>query len=309
MALTPASRNDLDEDTALERFAIDGTVPPHGNVGSTQQIDLRNRQAGQPKRIAMAFNTNLSQEAVDAALARVKAFVFGAANKVVDQMIELALETSGLTPNHGQRWTFREKVGHAMSGAGELPPLTDFAPEIWERLLRSYVNLEEVRHSLAHRRARVDSTTGDLLGHDRDGTPLRPVTVAEQDQFMRLALEAVEAVIKNNLPERLRNQLGWRANQLQNLHGLDEVPGVSEPMPVVNVVLDLESVGDGNWRLNVDETLAAVRKTFQAANQFDAECHATVDGGDRVFTCRLEESAGVVDFELDTPPPWLWERT
>jgi len=308
MPLSSTDRSELDEDTALERFAIDGTVPPHANVGSTQSIDLRGKAPDQPKQIALGFNVNMSQGAVEAALARVKPFVFGGANKVLDLMIELAFDTAGLAPATGRRWTFAEKVTHARSFEGDLPPLTDRAPEVWERLLVSYVNLEEVRHSLAHRRAHMDPSTGDLVGHDRGGSSLRPVTVTEQEQFARLALEAADAVIGDALPIRLHNQLAWRANQLQGLHGRPPIADTAEPVPLVNVQLDLVPLDDGRWRLTADDILAELRKTFQAANRFDADCHATVNDVERVFVCRLEEQSGVIDFEPGSPPPGIWER-
>lgn len=79
---------------------------------------------------------------------------FGAAWKVLDLLVELALTQAGVAAAGGSV-TITEKVKRARTAVGLCPPLSSDAP-VWATLTAVYAATEEVRHSLVHRQAEVD---------------------------------------------------------------------------------------------------------------------------------------------------------
>ena len=107
---------------------------------------------------------------------------FGAAWKIVDLLLEHALEADGITPKRGVRWTIVEKTEHARAMRGRANPLSGDR-EIWERILGVYATLEETRNSLVHRTAVFDAASGSITGVDRAGLSLRTLSKGEQEHF------------------------------------------------------------------------------------------------------------------------------
>jgi hypothetical protein len=62
--------------------------------------------------------------------------MFGAAWKVVDLLLEFALNRAGLAPGRND-WSIAEKQQHALSGRGDRAVLRCSQPA-WETLLRVY---------------------------------------------------------------------------------------------------------------------------------------------------------------------------
>ncbi len=311
--VTVEQRSELDETTAFERYAIDSSIPAIDNPMNSASIDLR----PEPGEIAAGFaahanvaigvSENMSAGAITATVSRLRPLIFGAAFKVLDLMLELALEVSGKTPNRGTRWTMTEKVPHARQAAGDLPPLTDTFPEAWAQAMLLYVRFEEVRHSLVHRTAQVDQTTGDLVGRDRAELPLASVSASDQEQFSRLASELADAVIANRLSDRARRRIGWRLNELQHHHRATTLVGATRPQTAVDVKVNFESLPNGAWRLNAKAALDRAKSVFQAAAEFNGIVYAVTDNDQRVFRCNLEDAPNDGEIDLNALPSWLEE--
>lgn len=160
-------REELKEFTAFERYAIRAlSTELRKTRQSPRSVDLRGNQ--RLVNLNMIATFSVGGGMVDAALAVVRPLLFGAAYKVIDQMIELALENGNLKPKHGTRWTFEEKIKHASHRRGKLPPLTNHS-DLWDRTCALYVGFEHVRHTLVHRSAHVDKN-GALVGVECRGT-------------------------------------------------------------------------------------------------------------------------------------------
>jgi hypothetical protein len=147
----------------------------------------------------------------------IRPLAFGAAWKVIDLLLEHALDAAGFQASAGRRWTISEKVQHALQGDGRAVPLSNH-PDIWRRLLASYAATEEVRHSLVHRRATV-GTSGELTGTDRQGQPLGPVSEEEQIAFMRAAQRAIASMQQVTLSARDQAAFLGDLDQLARLTG------------------------------------------------------------------------------------------
>lgn len=299
MPLSFAQRTDFGEATAFERYVIAASIPAHDSGLNAASVDLRrtpgeiNVEAG--VKIAVGLSENLSAGAVTTAVGRMRPLIFGAAFKIVDLALELALETSGLVPSNQRRWRIDEKVAQAGTTAGDLDPLTNNFPELWARICALYVAWEEVRHSLVHRTARVDPATGELVGQDSSGNQLQAVSAQDQEQFARIASEVSEAVVTGALSPRSVKRLAWRLNQVKAHHGLADLTDAAAPGTAVQVFANLEKLTDGRWLLDARTTLDKARGVFAQANEFDGSFHALVEGKDRTFTCRLEEAPETVE--------------
>lgn len=110
---------------------------------------------------------------------------------------------------------------------------------VWERLLGCYAGLEEVRHSLTHRKATV-LPTGDLVGVDRTGQPLQPMAETEQFALCRAVSCLLAAFETQSMPARERNEAMFYLDHLTACHG-QKSTGTYErtyPIPQIEVVLD-----------------------------------------------------------------------
>lgn len=110
----------------------------------------------------------------------------GAAWKVLDLLYEEALHQRGITPDRGRQYSIAGKQLRARRGTAR-PEY--FSRAAWDGLTALYANTTELRHSLVHRTVRTDAEQA-LVGVDRKGRQLRPLTVSEQEAFGKSALIA-----------------------------------------------------------------------------------------------------------------------
>lgn len=148
---------EYDDATAFERWALEGLVPlpaarPHSAVKDIENNAIR-VIAG--TAVVRVYAGGVKEVHVD-----LRPLAFGAAWKVLDLLIELALSQAGIAVG---TVTIAEKVEHARNAAGQCPPLTGDTV-LWRALRATYAGTEEVRHSLVHRTAEVDRASGELTG-------------------------------------------------------------------------------------------------------------------------------------------------
>lgn len=86
--------------------------------------------------------------------------------------------------------------------------------DVWIALTDLYASTEHVRHSLVHRRADFDAITGALVGTADHGSPLKPVTRAEQEAFCRAVQRAASSLIDERFSPRQRDDLVWNLSQV-----------------------------------------------------------------------------------------------
>lgn len=294
---------DFEDASAFERYAIQEALGTSPSGPSSSAIDLT--EPG-PKKIAVNLSENLSAGAVSTTVNKLKPLLFGAAYKVLDLLIELALNSAGLIPNR-DRWSFEEKVRHAQARAGTLVPLTSSAS--WPVLCELYERLLELRHSLVHRTATLGAD-GTLKGVMQNGAPTHALTPDEQTEFSLVVLAVGDAVVRQDFGGRVDARVAERLNRLSAVHGsapLSNVAG-ADHMPVL-VRARLETLPDGRFRLDRDAPLNQARQVFSTASEFDGEfVGLDAEGRQRTYHCQLEQvSEAVVDFDPANPPGWLRE--
>lgn len=233
-------------------------------------------------------------------LLAMRPLLVGAAWKVLDLLVEAALDAAGFPPDQGVRWSISGKVGHAKARAA-CPP--QFGPSVWAPLMALYVETTDLRHSLVHRRAQTDST-GSLVGVDANGSPLRPLTRSEQDAFARVALQAREMAIAPTGDPRVESELVRHLSQLGGVHQA-WLPSVAtgDGVCVIRVIVDPLAGRPDHYPVDLD--FVRQRQPFQAARWIDL----TIEPRDRpgvVLAARLEDSpTGAHVIDMTSPPAWL----
>lgn len=194
---------EFEEATLFERLALDRVRPVLGDE-STDEIDLRSPDKQGGVIVHVRLHCSVSGDAVNSLAVALAPLLFGAAWKILDLFVELALNLSGATPKR-RNWTIDEKVMAAQGGLGLSSLLTDDAA-LWRAVLCTYAATHQHRHCVVHRTAQFSSQVVQLAGVDKDGTALRPLTKTELDAFLVIAQEVASAVIAGGLEPRSANK-------------------------------------------------------------------------------------------------------
>jgi hypothetical protein len=302
----PTNLQEFEDDTAFERLTLDRFTPllPRSEASSILDLDANDLRVTPGVAVASGDSTSGAPGA-DLKFDDVRPLFFGAAWKVLDQLVEFALEQGSVAPERGRRYTITEKVQHARSGS--VPPISPFAhhPDLWRRLTLVYDSTEELRNSLTHRRFTVDPRTSELRGTPRNSGGVMPKSLsqAEQTAFCQAAVGAAEVVIHGSTPGRLIDQLKWVLDQLAS-HHTQPLLGSLPAHPVIPV-LRLRRVPGSSNELTLDT--AAIRRSacgaYADATHFDLEV-LLPDG--RVLAAPLEDAPeGPVTFSIDALPIWV----
>jgi hypothetical protein len=258
----------------------------------------------QPATIQVEVSDSMGTASSAVWIDDVRPLLFGAAWKVIDQLIELGLERAGIPHDRNSDYTVTFKVQQATNGAVPAVPPFDARPHLWSRLLKIYAAVEVLRNSFAHRRLILDRSTGAITGVARPGEPPPPTLAAsEQSAFCQLAMGVAEAAIEGALPKRRVDQLRWVLDRLTALHGRSPF-GVSPASGLIPVVIVRPPV-DQSGTLTLD--FADLARRAQAAvggvSHYDLKVHLP---DHRVLAGPLEEAPdGSTSVSLHHPPNWL----
>jgi hypothetical protein len=98
-----------------------------------------------------------------------------------------------------------------------LDPLTT-DPALWCALISTYVATVEARHSLVHRPAEVDRSTGTFTGRDMHGQPSDRSPPSNRRRPCRAIQRDVSAVLAGEISPRECADVAWQLDQLQGHH-------------------------------------------------------------------------------------------
>jgi len=211
----------FDLDSALERDVLLRALPliPIAADGSIRHtVDLTGDSSGVAVKVSGVLGPT-SKKCVE--MLALRPLLTGAAWKVLDLLVEAALDQAGAIPDQRRGWSINEKVKQARVG---IVKPNFFSDSSWAALLATYVNTAQLRHSLVHRTVHIDSNNS-LVGLDKNGKALRPLTADEQDAFARTALRAASLAVSTSANSRMENDL------LRHLHDLRKVHRI--PLPSV----------------------------------------------------------------------------
>jgi hypothetical protein len=289
---------DFEEGTAFELYVLERVLPAIEQHGGAS-IDLRGSKT--VAALAVFVSESLSGAAVDALKDQLAPLMFGAAWKVLDLLLEFALNRAGLPPARND-WSIAEKQQHALSGRGDRAVLRCSQPA-WETLLRVYATTVEHRHCLVHRTAKVDSGTGTMGGVDINQRPLRPLTRGHQFALAKLAALAARGVLGGGIERRAEDHLKYQLDQLA-IHTGSPPFGVGGASAPVDVLLSLGEE-NGVFFLDMTGVLERARRTFATVAHFNILVDVP-DGSGRKLSGYAEDCpAGRTNIDLTALPLWL----
>ena len=225
----------------------------------------------------------------------------GTAWKVLDLLLEEALAQAGVAHNHGAEYTIALKEEQARTGVAAP---AQFDPTAWSVLMAAYAETVEIRHSLVHRQAHT-TPSGDLVGVDRDGQPLRPLTAAEQEAFAHAAVTAAGMVPSTSRDPRDEARLLRHLADLAGLHQRQlDATTIPTIIPEITIVVDPDPADSKRYLINMPAVRAWM--PFSDVGDFADVVVAPRDRPGQELRGRLEDAPSeAVTIDFDAPPTWL----
>lgn len=292
---------DFDEATLFERLALDRVHPVLGDE-STDEIDLRSNGQQGGVIVNVRLHCSMSGDAVNSLAVALTPLLFGAAWKILDLFVELALNRAG---QPRKKWSIEDKAAAARRGDGLQSLLTDDT-DIWRAALTLYAATVEHRHCVVHRTAKFSSQTVQLAGVDKGGTALQPMTKNELDAFLVIAQEVASAVIAGGLEPRSADYLRFELDQLREHTGLPELGGKRRSKPAM-VRMVPTPVADELYELDFEAAYARA-SSARPHSHYDVWIDCPDDSGRTLFARMEDVPMATVRFGLDSPPAFLQFR-
>ena len=294
------NRQDFEEGTDFELYVLE-RMRPAVNPHAGGSIDLR----GSTVVSAALVGESISGRALDDLKDQLSPLLFGAAWKVLDLLLEFALNTAGFSPA-GQKWSITKKQGHASNGDGDRGAVLGCSQEVWKALLSVYANTVEHRHCLVHRTAKVDPATGTLDGVDQNQSPLRSLTLDQQVALAKAAALACRGVLRGSIDKRSEDHLKYQLNQL-TLHTGAPTFGVGAASAPVDIYLAL-SQENGVYFLDMAGVLERARRMCTAVSHFNILVDVPDGSSRKLFGYGEDCPPGRSAVDLTALPPWLTYR-
>ncbi|WP_152551438.1 hypothetical protein [Polycyclovorans algicola] len=297
------SQADFEDATVFELYVLEKLHPAiEKHQGAS--LDLRGGSTIAGTRISISATASMSGAAESRLKDQVAPLLFGSAWKLLDLLLEFALNKAGLTPNR-RDWTIAEKQQHALNGAGDCT-LLGCVPAVWDAMCRVYGATVEHRHCLIHRTAAVDDVTGSLQGVDRNGQQLRALSRDEQVAFAKVASLAARGVIVGGIDQRSEDHLKYQLDQLVNHSGCATfgVGGSSAPVEIELELLE----EDGSHYLDLTDVMTKARRTFPTVAHFDLVIDVPGESGRKLVANAENCPAGKTKIDLSSLPAWLEYR-
>lgn len=302
---------DFELDSALEREMLARALPivPVASDGSIRVfIDLAEGRVDATVSPPAARVFASTSDALGASgpscirLLRIRPLLVGAAWKVLDLIIETALDEAGVTRSGKSPWrSIERKQAHAFRWPRRTRPLNK---DVWDSLMGVYVNTVDLRHSLIHRRAFVNGATDELVGTDKFGQPIAAMLPGEQEAFARAVLLASELLTTDPSDQRLLTAIRFELGRMQRVHQhrIAHVSAVESPREVI-VTIGPDPSDPTHYLLDIPTI-----KNHGALNGAPW-VDLTVNIRDRpgqALRARLEDAPdSAVSIDPDFPPDWL----
>lgn len=292
---------EFDEATLFERLALDRVRPVLGDE-STDEIDLRSVDRHGGVIVNVQLYCSMSGDAVNSVATALTPLLFGAAWKILDLFVELALNSVG---RPRKKWSIEDKAAAARRGEGLQSLLTD-DHGIWRAVLTIYAATVEHRHCVVHRTADFSSQEVQLAGVDKKGATLKPLTRTELEAFLVIAQEVASAVIDGGLKPRSADYLRFELDQLREHTGLSDLGGKRRSKPV-RVRMVPTPVADDLYELDFKAAYARAAKA-RPDSHYDVWIDCPDDSGRSLFARMEDVPMETIRFGLEALPTFLQFR-
>ena len=284
---------DFDDETEWERTVLTFAMPllPLSASETSAALDLRTNQ------VALNISDDICEQVVEEFRNTLLPLLFGAAWKLIDLALELAFGNVRIQPKNGKRWLIDEKIKEAEQGKGTIPGIAP-SSDLWRALTALYAATSELRHALVHRRVQVEQNTRALIGSDRQGGKLAPISYDLQRAFCMAAQRFAQVVLTGAMTTREEADLRVHLKTLRPLHGIT-VAAAGHGGEPVKIIVDFPA----DRRVDVPSLLAKALATYPGRSYVDVEVHLS-DG--RVLVGELEHAPQtVVTIDPAALPAWL----
>jgi hypothetical protein len=288
------------EDTEFERLVLDllGTHRLRVNDPATVH-DIRGDGRGS---ISVKVGTAVQGTSLrDELRNSLRPILFGAAYKVLDMLVEHVLRANGAAG----RLTFARKRADLAQPPQMLPVPLDAQRGIWERLITLFVQFEEARHAVTHRRAQP-TPDGGLEIYDDARQMIDKMTSVEIQAFAAAVLAVAELVIDESSDNRRIRIAAWYLNALDIRHRAPALPAIDPNAGHRQLMMDLEVVDDRHLRFDLVRAREVIEQ--QPDSVWDLVLHAGV----RVFTGHWDdvptEAEEAILIDVASLPEWLSEE-
>jgi len=291
---------DFKTKSALERDVLSRALPAMASDGHRYSRATYDPRSSMHVSIGVGETLGFTPEGCVDRLA-LRPLLVGTAWKVLDLLLEEALAQADVPHDRGAEYTITLKQQRARSG-GSRP--SQFNPTAWSVLMSAYAETVELRHSLVHRQAHT-TPSGDLVGVDRDGQPLRPLTAAEQEAFARTALTAAGVVLSTGRDPRNEARLLRHLADLAGLHQQQlDATTIPAIIPEITIVVDPDPADSTRHLVNMPAVRAWM--PFPTVGDFADVIVAPRDHPGQELRGRLEDAPPeAVTIDFDAPPTWL----
>jgi hypothetical protein len=291
--------SDFDDDTALEDDLLRRALPWVG-AAAEFTVDLASGSVGIAVGAAPLVIGPTPEGCME--LLGIRPLLTGTAWKVLDLLVEAALDHAGLKPSRGSnRWTIRAKVAKADSM--RVPRPTNFDSLAWDTLMRTYAGTEQLRHSIVHRRVTTDRDNA-LVGED-GGKTLSPMSVAEQMALAMAVISARSLALAPTGDSRIEGQLVHHLKKLTAWHHISTLPDAAgiDVFPIVTVTIDANAGTPDVFTLDVPRL-----KDLLEPNKVSAADLLIIfrDRPSEQLSGRLEDAPDAkIELDVRRPPAWL----
>jgi hypothetical protein len=309
----PTTITELVDDTAFERLVLDRAfplMPSSGgaasvvDLGASGSISVAVTPQPAVASVSVSSSDSIGSPAGQLPVDIVRPLIFGAAWKVLDQIVEVALEQAGVSHDRGSDYTIMLKTQSAAAGGVRALPPFDRYTAVWGRIMLLFAATAELRNSLAHRQLAVDPSSGAISATPRPGQPLTtPTTADEQAAFCQLATGTVNAVIAGTIPGRQLAQLRWNLDRLGAHHDQPAFGDSSATGLIPRVIVRPTVSKAEDLALDFAVIRADAATAVGGVSHYDLEIHLP-DG--RILACGLEDAPDTTAvISISTPPTWL----
>jgi hypothetical protein len=299
------SWQDFEVKSALQRDTLERAMPLVQTSTTDDWTDLINMadpaDPGYLTIVPASITSGATPESCVELLA-LRPLLFGTAWTVLDFLLEEALASAGETPDLANgNWSIDRKRRHARAGVGRPATVSTAA---WQALMLTYAETSELRHSLVHRVAFTDPATQALVGHDRNGGRLWPMSVVEQEALVRGVLRTAGLVTAVVREERHEDDLVHQLGQLTRIHRV-ALPPVPKDLRLsrLTVIIPADSASPGCYVLDVP----ALKAEWGQPNRRWVDLIVRFpDRSGQELHGRLEHAPDEeVSIDPSAPPSWL----
>jgi hypothetical protein len=292
---------DFADDTEFERLVLERLGTYRVKVADADMVYHLGEDGPGTRAIHVSLETVIGGAGLVEELRRdLHPLGFGAAYKVLDQLVEHVLRDNGASSG---RLTFAAKLKAVTKRPAKLPKPLDSRPDIWDRLAALYVAFVDARHAVTHRRASADAN-GDLQVFDDSGRQTDTVTDEEIRNFAGAIHSIAELVIEQSDDERRFGIASWHLNGVRARHGS---PMLIAPDPNAGRGVLRAKLRVRGEDLNFD--LAGARKAIENQQRGFWDLELLAPTGNIVYAARWEDvpdpGADELSFNPSSPPHWL----